>query len=79
MKLTDEELLILIAVLGKQSNSSIKEAIEYFDDGTYYTKGTKYKAPLIKGLITPCDDVYNRLLDESNKRGILKWVEDEWI
>lgn len=79
MNLTDEELLVLIAVLGKQSNSSIKEAIEYFYNGVYFTKGAKYKEPFMTGLITPCDDLFNRLLHESNKRGMLKWADDEWV
>lgn len=76
---TDEELLILIAILGKQTNSSTNDAIECFDDGVYYTKGDNYREPFMDGMKTPADNLYNRLLHESNKRGILKWAEDEWL
>lgn len=76
---TDEELLVLIALLGRASNGSINNSIGYFDDCVYYTKGDNYREPFMDGFKTPADDLYNRLLHESNKRGILKWAEDEWL
>jgi len=76
---TDEELLVLIALLGAQDNTSINEAIDNLDDEFFYSKGVFFIKPFMNGMKTPADNVYNRLLHESNKRGILKWEEDEWL
>lgn len=80
---TNEELITLLAILGEQTNNTVNQYIEILDfdktNGEYYDFGENYIKPRVFGLTSHTDRLYNKVLDELNKRKVMKQIFTVWI
>lgn len=71
MNLTNEELILLVSILGAQSNEEINRANGEFYG--IYNLGENYVKPRKEyGFNTPSDFLWKKLMKEAEKRNIIK-------
>lgn len=71
MNLTNEELILLAGILGAQTNMSVNKANDEFY-GIYDLAENYVKPDKEEGFETPSDKLWLRLMEEAEKRNIIK-------
>lgn len=71
MNITNEELILLVSILGSVSNTDVNKANDVFSK--VYHLGENYVKPVEeKGLNTPSDLLWKKLMNEATERNIIK-------
>lgn len=78
---TDSELITLLAILGEQTNNTVNKYIEILDNdrGENYEFGENYVKPHDYGFSANSDKSYTKIVNELNKRKVLKEIYDPWL